>query len=130
MYWYVLVYTSTYKYIPVYTSMYWYVLVYTGTYYYNLHVVPVLRGCCVWSDCEGDCCAQGNCAKGPLKPIVLLRLVGAGGRTERDPMKCAVWFPSVPVRTSMYQYVLVCTMNRLLNLSSFEIRLCHIVSHA
>jgi hypothetical protein len=45
MYWYVPVYTSTYKYIPVYTGMYWYVLVYTGTYYYNLHVVPVLRGC-------------------------------------------------------------------------------------
>ena len=44
-------------------------------------------------------------------------------------MKCAVWFLSVPVRTSMYQYVLVCTMNRL-NLSSFEIQLRHIVSHA
>jgi hypothetical protein len=29
----------------------------------------------------------------------------------------------------MYQYVLVCTMNRL-NLSSFEIQLRHIVSHA
>ncbi len=69
------------------------------------------------------------------KPIVLLRLVGAGGLTERDPMnlKCAVWFPSVPVRTSMYQYVLVCTMNQL-NSSIFEIRLRHIVlvlvSHA
>ncbi len=49
--------------------------------------------------------------------------------TEGDPMKCAVWFTSVPVRTSMYQYVLVCTMHRL-NLSSFEIRLRHIVSHA
>ncbi len=49
MYWYVPVYTtgSTYKYTPVYTGMYQYVLVYTGTYYYNLHVVPVLRGCCV-----------------------------------------------------------------------------------
>ncbi len=57
------------------------------------------------------------------------RLVGAGGRTERDPMKCAVWFLSVPVCTSMYQFVLVCTMNRL-NLSSFEIQLRHIKSHA
>jgi hypothetical protein len=32
-------------------------------------------------------------------------------RTERDQMKCAVWFTSVPVRTSIYQYVPVCTMN-------------------
>ncbi len=39
------------------------------------------------------------------KPSVLLRLVGAGGRTERDQMKCAVWFTSVLVRTCMYQYV-------------------------
>ncbi len=39
------------------------------------------------------------------------RSLGAGGRTERDPMKCAVWFTSVPVRTCMYQYVPVCTMN-------------------
>jgi hypothetical protein len=48
------------------------------------------------------------------KPSVLLRLVGAAGRTERDPMKCAVWLTSehvLLVRTSMYQYVPVCTMN-------------------
>jgi hypothetical protein len=62
-------------------------------------------------------------------PSVLLKLVGAGGQTERDAMKCAVWLTSVPVRTSMYQYVLVCTMNGL-NLSSFEIRLRHIIFHA
>jgi hypothetical protein len=114
MYWHVPVYTSTlaYKYIPVYTGMYQYVLVYTGTYYYNLHCCSSAEGCCV-------CRTPLSCSLHILtasqkiwtKPIVLRRLVGAGGRTERDPMKCAVWFTSVPVRTCMYQYVPVCTMN-------------------
>jgi hypothetical protein len=138
MYWYAPVYTSTYKYIPVYTCMYWYVLVYTGTYYYNLHVVPVLGASHAWVATHAWVvwlwrrlpCARKLCER--TKPIVLLRLVGAGGRTERDPMKCAVWFQSVPVCTSMSQYhdvLVLCTMNRL-NLSSFEIQLHHIVSHA
>ena len=56
--WHVPVFTSTYKYIPVYTGMYWYVLVYTV----ELWPWQATPG---WSDCEGDCRAQGNCAKGP-----------------------------------------------------------------
>ncbi len=45
-------------------------------------------------------------------------LVGAGGRMERDQMKCADLLKSVPVRTCTYMYVLVCTWNNL-NLRSF-----------
>jgi hypothetical protein len=45
------------------------------------------------------------------QPDVLRRLVGAGGRMERDQMKCADLLKSVPVRTcsTTYVYVLVCT---------------------
>ncbi len=119
--------TSTYQYILVCTSMCWHILVHTTLIYI---VVPVLRGCSVCrTPLSWSLHILTASQKIWTKPIVLRRLVGAGGRTERDPMKCAVWFTSVPVRTCMYQYVPVCTMNWL-NLSSFDIRLCHIVSHA
>jgi hypothetical protein len=101
---------STYQYIPVCTGMCCYILWNFG------RGKPRLGGLTVKESLRRLPCARKLCER--TKPIVLLRLVGAGGRTERDPMKCAGWFPSVPVRTSMYQYVLVCTMNRL-NLSSF-----------
>ena len=129
--------TSTSHFIPVCTGIYQYIPVHTSTYQY----IPVCTGMCwyiLWNFGRGKPRLGGLTVKETAvlrklcertKPIVLLRLVGAGGRTERDPMKCAVWFPSVPVCTCMYQYVLVCTMNRL-NLSSFEIQLRHIVSHA
>ncbi len=57
------------------------------------------------------------------KPSVLLRLVGTGGRMERDQhtlIKCAVLLRSVPARTWAYLDVPVCTLNNL-NLSIFEI---------
>ncbi len=118
--------TSTYQYILVCTSM-WYILVHTTIIYI---VVPVLRGCGVCrTPLSWSLHILTASQKIWTKPIVLLRLVGAGGRTKRDPMKCAVWFTSVPVRTCMYQYVPACTMNWL-NLSSFEIQLRHIISHA
>jgi hypothetical protein len=119
-YQYVLACTSIYQYIQVHKSTYQYIPVCTGMCCYILwnfgRGKPRLGGLTVKESLRRLPCARKLCER--TKPIVLLRLVGAGGRTERDPMKCAGWFPSVPVRTSMYQYVLVCTMNRL-NLSSF-----------
>ena len=123
-YQYVLAFTSIYQYIQVHTSIYLYVLACAGIYCGTLAVASHAWVVWLWRRLQ---CLRKLCER--TKPIVLQRLVGAGGRTERDPMKCAVWFLSVPVCTSMYQYVLVCTMNRL-NLSSFEIQLRHIVSHA
>ncbi len=69
--------------------------------------------------------------KDQAKPSAETRRRRRVDQMERDQMKCAVLLKSVHVRTSIYQYhdVPVCTCNEL-NLSCFEIRPCHIVSHA
>ncbi len=100
--------TSTYHFIPVCAGMYQYIPVHTSTYQYIL-VCTGTSMCCgtlavashawvvwLWRRLP---CARKLCER--TKPNVLLRLVGAGGRRECDPMKCAVWFPSVPVCTSI-----------------------------
>ncbi len=91
MYWYVPVYTSTNQYIPVYTDMYWFMLVYTGTYYYNLHVVPVLRGCCVcrtrtpllWS-------LHILTASQKILPMFLLKTVGMNVPSSSSSATCVL----------------------------------------
>ena len=85
-------------------------LVYTGTYYYNLHFC---------SSAEGLLCVQDTIVVIPPYPYSITEDIADVPFKDcwyaRPQLffqcQCAVWFTSVPVRTCMYQYVPVCTMN-------------------